>query len=292
MLEHQIVLTDLQPSTAYHVSCIARSSHTVKQAINLFTTPATVSPLHVVEVESVHPLSHKPTFRLTFDDHIMLGEAASASAMCGGLALDAPLAIDATAPKQNVAVVSFDALPASSSCVLFFSSLAAVRRAAFYRQETGLLSETPFFNNTASFAFSVSTDSIRPALRTLAIVKMSESAMLFATTSEALLDHSFEYEVSCLKDGEPSVHRTFHTADYPLEVRSGRDAKEGYMDVLLYAGLLPHMHTCQLLFPADAVTDRFGNAVQCQLSEDRCVYEFVVQAAQSEGRIRGWTGDD
>ena len=292
VLEHQIVLTDLQPSTAYHVSCIARSSHTVKQAINLFTTPATVSPLHVVEVESVHPLSHKPTFRLTFDDHIMLGEAASASAMCGGLALDAPLAIDATAPKQNVAVVSFDALPASSSCVLFFSSLAAVRRASFYRQETGLLSETPFFNNTASFAFSVSTDSIRPALRTLAIVKMSESAMLFATTSEALLDGSFEYEVSCHMDGEPSVHRTFHTADYPLEVRSGRDAKEGYMDVLLYAGLLPHMHTCQLLFPADAVTDRFGNAVQCQLSEDRCVYEFVVQAAQSEGRIRGWTGDD
>ena len=92
--------------------------------------------------------------------------------------------------------------------------------------------------------------------------------------------------MSCLKDGQPSVHRTFHTAAHPLEVRSGRDAKEGYMDVLLYAGLLPHMHTCQLFFPADAVTDRFGNAVQCQLSEDRCVYEFVVQAAQSERRNR------
>ena len=284
VLEHLIVLTDLKPKTNYHISCVTRSSHTVKQVFNLFTTTSTVSPLHVVEVESLYPLSHEPTFRLTFDDHIMLGEAATASVMCGGLTLSSPLSIEETSPKQNVARVSFSGLPAPSSCVLYFSSLAAVRRASFYHEETGLLSETPFPESTSFYPFSVSSDLMRPSLRSLATVKMSESAMVFATTSEALLDHSFEYEVSCMDLSEPSVHRTFHTSVYPLEVRGAPEAKEGYMDVLLYAGLLPHTHTCKLFFPADAVTDRFGNPVQCQLAENRCVYEFVMQASQGEGK--------
>ena len=287
-LERLIVLPDLKPSTSYHVSCVSRSAHSVQQALGLFATPATVSPLHVVAVEALRPLSHSPAFRLTFDDHIMLGEAASASAMCGGLAVSAPLSLDAAAPLQNVALVSFEGLPASDACVLFFGSLAAVRRASFYRQETGLLSETPFPGGAASFSFAVSTDALRPALRALATVKMSESAMLFATASEALQAGAFDYEVVCSHQGEPSVHRAFHSAEHPLETRGGREAKEGYVDVLLYAGLLPHLHTCQLLFPADAVADRFGNAVQCPRAEDRCVYEFVVQAAQSEGRVPGF----
>ena len=287
VIDHRVVLTDLKPQTTYHVSCVARSSRSVHQELYLFTTAAEVSPLQVIEVQSLHPLSHDPTFRLVFSDHVMVGEQAVASVMCGGLTVDAPLVLDESVMKHNEVRVTFSNLPSSTACSLFFPSLDVVRRSSFYEEGTSLLSETPFPVNESSYTFEVSSDSMQPSLVSLQLTQMSENHVLFATTTEFLQTEPFAYEVRCSRYGEDTAHRQFSTADHPMEVRMGALASRGYADVLLFVGLLPHLHTCQLLFPAAAIKDVYGNEVVCSLSGDQCMYEFVARAANPSGSEAG-----
>ena len=283
--QHTVFLQDLEPRTHYYVSCVARHSLATTSQADLFTTASAVSPLRVRSIESVAPESRLPTFRFTFDGSVKLGSDPAIWVACGGMTQRFTLSEEAIEGAKHdqvrVSLRGEERLPAGASCSLGFVSLEAVQR-LHGEDASVLLDAKPMPDNSERFEFTVSVDAMEPALTTLLVAELQEENVLLATVTEPLTSlEPFSYELRCSQRGEETVHRVFDSASTPLVMRSGFEARKGYVDVVVFTGLLPHLHDCELRLPA-TLGDAVQNPVACERDGADCVVSFVSRVASPD----------
>ena len=285
---HSVYLMNLTPRTHYSVTCVARHSLSTAIYLDLFTTASTKSPLIVREVTSLTPAGRIPSFLFQFDGSIRLGLEASVWVHCGGMTMTYGLkeTMIEGANRDQLRVQlkdeAFTRLPAGTSCSLGFTSLDAVQRMDA-EDSRDLLSETPMPSgeDRTRFEFNVSSDAMCPVLNTLLVAELEEDKVLVATVSEELMAlEPFTYQLECSYHGEATVHRSFDSLTHPLIVRVGSEARKGYADLLVYTGLLPHLHECVIRFPAQAIGDTVQNPIVCEGEE--CSMSFVSRVSAPE----------
>ena len=285
--QHTVFLQNLEPRTHYYVSCVARHSLATITQADLFTTASAVSPLRVHSIESVAPESRLPTFRITFDGSVKLGSDPAIWVACGGLTqrfeLSEEMIEGAKHDQLRVSLRGEERLPAGATCSLGFVSLEAVQR-LHGEDAWALLDAKPMPDNAERFEFTVSMDAMEPALTTLLVAELQEEEVLLATLTEPVTSlEPFTYELRCSQRGEATVHRVFDSATTPLVMRSGFEARKGYVDLLVHTGLLPHLHDCELRLPA-TVGDAVQNPMMCERDGANCVVSFVSRVASPDSR--------
>ena len=285
--QHTVFLQNLEPRTHYYVSCVARHSLATITQVDLFTTASAASPLRVRSIESVAPESRLPTFRITFDGSVKLGSDPAIWVACGGLTqrfeLSEEMIEGAKHDQLRVSLRGEERLPAGATCSLGFVSLEAVQR-LHGEDAWALLDAKPMPDNAERFEFTVSMDAMEPALTTLLVAELQEEEVLLATLTEPVTSlEPFTYELRCSQRGEATVHRVFDSATTPLVMRSGFEARKGYVDLLVHTGLLPHLHDCELRLPA-TVGDAVQNPMMCERDGANCVVSFVSRVASPDSR--------
>ena len=284
---HSVYLMNLKPRTHYAVTCVARQTLSTAMLMDLFTTASTKSPLIVREVTPLTPEGRIPSFLFQFDGSIRLGAEPRVWVHCGGLAhtyrLQETMIEGANRDQLRVQLKdeAFTRLPAGTTCSLGFVSLDAVQRMDA-EDSRDLLSETPMPSgeDRSRFEFTVSSDAMSPEFTTV-IAELEEDKVLVATVSEELMAlEPFTYQVDCSYHGETSIQRSFDSLTHPLIVRMGLEARKGYADLLVYTGLLPHLHECSIRFPAQAVGDAAQNPLVCEGEECRMNFMSRVSAPE------------
>lgn len=284
--EAMVDLLDLHPATAYAVTCIARRALTSVMVPTLFTTAASAETLSVLHVEELTPGSHLPSFLLTFNGHIQLGENASMWVHCGGLSqevtLVAPVAvIEGVYSNQlrvNFAQSDIAILPTGATCSMGFTSLSAVQRLHADSLDD-MLGDANY-----AYTFTVTSDAMRPVMTVLTTIPPATEEVSLVTISEPVVARKdFAYTVVCKKDGEITIDRAFSTEDYPIHVVTNGPS----MELAFHVGLLPYLHECELRMPADMLMDEMMNPAILQgapssENEDEFVIPFIAPISTAE----------
>ena len=292
---HSVYLVNLTPRTHYAVTCIARHSLSTAIHLDLFTTALIKSPLIVREVTSLTPEGRIPSFLFQFDGSIRLGQEASIWIHCGGMPVTYGLketmieGVNRDQLRVQLKDEAFTRLPAGTSCSLGFTSLDAVQRMNA-EDSRDLLSETPMPSGEdhTRFEFTVSSDAMDPVLTVLLVAELEEDKVLVATVSEELMAlEPFTYQLECSYHDEATVHRSFDSLTHPFIIRVGSEARKGYTDLLVYTGLLPHLHECIIRFPARVLGDTVQNPMVCEGREcvcegEECSMSFVSRVSAPE----------